>query len=155
MRKKIFVIAMVLTLTVAGGVVVAAGAGSGSSENVSATSASGTSVDEYEMYLVEDNPDLCVYSMRPNKTLLLIGASDWANYETYANVHTEEITGSPVALADDLSKVRKPILKANRQLHHLMRQTPPLNGTNCIINALSSGADVCAKHHLLHCTFSF
>jgi hypothetical protein len=105
MRKKIFVIAMVLTLTVAGGVVVAAGAGSGSSENVSATSASGTSVDEYEMYLVEDNPDLCVYSMRPNKTLLLIGASDWANYETYANVHTEEITGTPVALADDLSAV--------------------------------------------------
>lgn len=105
MRKKIFVIAMVLTLTVAGGVVVASWAGSGSSENVSATSASGTSVDEYEMYLVEDNPDLCVYSMRPNKTLLLIGASDWANYETYANVHTEEITGSPVALADDLSAV--------------------------------------------------
>lgn len=105
MRKKIFVIAMVLTLTVAGGVVVAAGASSGSSENVSATSASGTSVDEYEMYLVEDNPDLCVYSMRPNKTLLLIGASDWANYETYANVHTEEITGTPVALADDLSAV--------------------------------------------------
>ena len=105
MRKKIFVIAMVLTLTVAGGVVVAAGADSGSSENVSATSASGTSVDEYEMYLVEDNPDLCVYSMRPNKTLLLIGASDWANYETYANVHTEEIIGTPVALADDLSAV--------------------------------------------------
>lgn len=105
MRKKIFVIAMVLTLTVAGGVVVAAGAGSGSSENVSATSASGTSVDEYEMYLVEDNPDLCVYSMRPNKTLLLIGASDWANYETYANVYTEEIIGTPVALADDLSAV--------------------------------------------------
>ena len=67
--------------------------------------AHGTSVDEYEMYLVEDNPDLCVYSMRPNKTLLLIGASDWANYETYANVHTEEITGTPVALADDLSAV--------------------------------------------------
>ena len=38
MRKKIFVIAMVLTLTVAGGVVVAAGAASGSSENVSTTS---------------------------------------------------------------------------------------------------------------------
>lgn len=105
MRKKIFVIAMVLTLTVAGGVVVAAGAGSGSSENVSATSASGTSVDEYEMYLVEDNPDLCVYSMRPNKTLLLIGASDMAAYETYANVYTEEIIGTPVALADDLSAV--------------------------------------------------
>ena len=105
MRKKIFVIAMVLTLTVAGGVVVAAGAGSGSSENVSATSASGTSVDEYEMYLVEDNPDLCVYSVRPNKTLLLIGASDMAAYETYANVYTEEIIGTPVALADDLSAV--------------------------------------------------
>lgn len=104
MRKKIFVIAMVLTLTVVGGVVVAAGANSGSSESVS-DSAAGTSVDEYEMYLVEDNPDLCVYSMRPNKTLLLIGASDWANYETYANVHTEEITGTPVALADDLSAV--------------------------------------------------
>ena len=103
MRKKIFVIAMVLTLTVAGGVVV--GAGSGSSENVSATSASGTSVDEYEMYLVEDNPDLCVYSVRPNKTLLLIGASDMAAYETYANVYTEEIIGTPVALADDLSAV--------------------------------------------------
>lgn len=105
MRKKIFVIAMVLTLTVAGGVVVAAGAGSGSSENVSATSASGTSVDEYEMYLVQDNPDLCVYSVRPNKTLLLIGASDMAAYETYANVYTEEIIGTPVALADDLSAV--------------------------------------------------
>ena len=105
MRKKIFVIAMVLTLTVAGGVVVAAGAGSVSSENVSATSASGTSVDEYEMYLVEDNPDLCVYSVRPNKTLLLIGASDMAAYETYANVYTEEIIGTPVALADDLSAV--------------------------------------------------
>lgn len=105
MRKKVFVIAMVLTLTVAGGVVVAAGAGSGSSENVSATSASGTSVDEYEMYLVQDNPDLCVYSVRPNKTLLLIGASDMAAYETYANVYTEEIIGTPVALADDLSAV--------------------------------------------------
>lgn len=104
MRKKIFVIAMVLTLTVAGGVVVAAGAGSGSSENVSATSASGT-IDEYEMYLVQDNPDLCVYSVRPNKTLLLIGASDMAAYETYANVYTEEIIGTPVALADDLSAV--------------------------------------------------
>ena len=105
MRKKIFVIAMVLTLTVAGGVVVAAGAGSGSSENVSTTSASGTSVDEYEMYLVENNPNLCVYSMRPNKTLLLIGASDMAHYTTYANVNAEEITGTPVALADDLSAV--------------------------------------------------
>ena len=105
MRKKIFVIAVLTLTTVAGGVVVAAGAGSGSSENVSATSASGTSVDEYEMYLVEGNPDLCVYSVRPNKTLLLIGASDMAAYETYANVYTEEIIGTPVALADDLSAV--------------------------------------------------
>ena len=87
MRKKIFVIAMVLTLTVVGGVVVAAGANSGSSESVS-DSAAGT-IDEYEMYLVQDNPDLCVYSVRPNKTLLLIGASDMAAYETYANVYTE------------------------------------------------------------------
>ena len=103
MRKKIFVIAMVLTLTVVGGVVVAAGANSGSSESVS-DSAAGT-IDEYEMYLVQDNPDLCVYSVRPNKTLLLIGASDMAAYETYANVYTEEIIGTPVALADDLSAV--------------------------------------------------
>ena len=100
MRKKIFVIAMVLTLTVVGGVVVAAGANSGSSESVS-DSAAGT-IDEY---LVQDNPDLCVYSVRPNKTLLLIGASDMAAYETYANVYTEEIIGTPVALADDLSAV--------------------------------------------------
>ena len=62
-------------------------------------------IDEYEMYLVQDNPDLCVYSVRPNKTLLLIGASDMAAYETYANVYTEEIIGTPVALADDLSAV--------------------------------------------------
>lgn len=103
MRKKIFVIAMVLTLTVVGGVVVAAGANSGSSESVS-DSAAGT-IDEYEMYLVQDNPDLCVYSVRPNKTLLLIGASDMAAYETYANVYTEEIIGTPVALANDLSAV--------------------------------------------------
>ena len=41
MRKKIFVIAMVLTLTVVGGGVVAAGANSGSSESVS-DSAAGT-----------------------------------------------------------------------------------------------------------------
>lgn len=105
MRKKVFVIVMALTLTIAGGVVVAAGANSGSSENVSDNSASGTSIDEYEMYLVEDNPDLCVYSMRPNKTLLLIGNSDMANYETYANVYTEKIIGTPVALSDDLSAV--------------------------------------------------
>ena len=62
-------------------------------------------IDEYEMYLVQDNPDLCVYSVRPNKTLLLIGASDMAAYETYAYVYTEEIIGTPVALADDLSAV--------------------------------------------------
>lgn len=103
MRKKMFVIVLSLCLVVTGGVVVAAGA---SSENNTEAAATSTSVEEYEMYLVDGYPDLCVYSMRPNKTLLLIGSSDIANYETYANVNTDKITkGVPVALADDLSAV--------------------------------------------------
>ena len=57
------------------------------------------------MYLVDGYPDLCVYSVRPNKTLLLIGNSDMANYETYANVNTDEITGTPIMLAEDFSAV--------------------------------------------------
>lgn len=105
MRKKLMVIVMVLIVTIAGSIVVAAGTGSMSSKTDSDSSVATTSIDEYEMYLVQDNPDLCVYSVRNNKTLLLIGSSDMANYETYANVNTEEFTGTPVALADDLSAV--------------------------------------------------
>lgn len=89
MRKKILVVVMSLAVLMCGGVVVVAGTDPESPETISDNSASGTSVDEYEMYLVRDNPDLCVYSMRPNKTLLLIGSSDMANYITYANVNTD------------------------------------------------------------------
>lgn len=105
MRKKILVVVMSLAVLMCGGVIVVAGTDAESPETISDNSASGTSVDEYEMYLVRDNPDLCVYSMRPNKTLLLIGSSDMANYITYANVNTDELTGTPVALADDFSAV--------------------------------------------------
>ena len=105
MRKKILVVIMALAIVVCGGVAVAASANAETPETVSDNSAVGTAIDEYEMYLVSDNPDLCVYSMRPDKTLLLIGNSDMANYETYANVYTDEIMGTPVALADDLSAV--------------------------------------------------
>lgn len=104
MKKQMLVVVMAVLCVVCGGVVVAAGA-SETSETVSDKTITETPIEEYEMYLVDGYPDLCVYSVRPNKTLLLIGTSDMANYETYCNVHTDEITGTPVALADDLSAV--------------------------------------------------
>lgn len=102
-NKRRFLVVVAVLCIICGGVVVAAGTGAGSE---SAETVSGkTSIDEYEMYLVEGYPDLCVYSVRQNKTLLLIGSADMANYTTYANVNTEDITGTPIMLANDLSAV--------------------------------------------------
>ena len=103
MKRKLLVIVMAASVVICGGIVVAAGA-SETSKTVSEESTA-TSIEEYEMYLVDGYPDLCVYSVRPNKTLLLIGNSDMANYETYANVNTDEITGTPIMLAEDFSAV--------------------------------------------------
>ena len=60
-------------------------------------------IEEYELYSVRDEPDLSVFSVRQDKLLLLITTPDVS--KTYCSVYTNQIFGTPVALADDLSAV--------------------------------------------------
>lgn len=60
-------------------------------------------IEEYELYSVRDEPDLSVFSVRQDKLLLLITTPDVS--KTYCSVYTNQIFGTPVALADDLSAI--------------------------------------------------
>ncbi len=60
-------------------------------------------IEEYEMYSVKGEDDLSVFSVRQDKLLLLIATPDVS--EVYRSICTNEIFGTPVALADDLSAV--------------------------------------------------
>lgn len=102
MRKKLV---MLLTTVVISGGGIALLSSSSEPKNVLAGVEAELSepIEEYELYSVRDEPDLSVFSVRQDKLLLLITTPDVS--KTYCSVYTNQIFGTPVALADDLSAV--------------------------------------------------
>ncbi len=102
MRKKLV---MLLTTVVICGGGIALLSSSSEPKNVLAGVEAELSepIEEYEQYSVRDKPDLSVFSVRQDKLLLLITTPDVS--KTYCSVYTNQIFGTPVALADDLSAV--------------------------------------------------
>lgn len=102
MRKKLV---MLLTTVVISGGGIALLSSSSEPKNILAGVEAELSepIEEYELYSVRDEPDLSVFSVRQDKLLLLITTPDVS--KTYCSVYTNQIFGTPVALADDLSAV--------------------------------------------------
>lgn len=103
MRKRL--VMLLLTTVVISGGGIALLSSSSEPKNVLASVEAELSepIEEYELYSVRDEPDLSVFSVRQDKLLLLITTPDVS--KTYCSVYTNQIFGTPIALADDLSAI--------------------------------------------------
>lgn len=103
MRKRKLVVTLLATVVICGGGIAVLSSSEPKNVLASVEAELSEPIEEYEMYLVQDKPDINVFSVRQDKMLLLITTPDVS--KIYCSVYTNEIIGTPVALADDLSAV--------------------------------------------------